>query len=208
MKLIIFGATSGTGLQLLQQALTMGHDVTAFVRNGGQLNLNHERLTLVAGDVLDSAKVMAAIQGQQVVMCALGAKAMNTDKLRAKGTKNIIAGMQQANVRRLVCLSALGCGESHTLLPFHYKYLICPLFLKHVYRDHEIQETYVRESELDWTIIRPAALTDGQLTGSYLHGELAAKQPLKMKISRADVADLMLNQVSENVLGKALSISY
>jgi len=208
MKLIIFGATGGTGLQVVQQALELGHTVTAFVRNPGQVSFSHERLTLVAGDVLDSARVQSAMQGQEVVMCALGAKAKNQDKLRARGTKNIIAGMHEEKVRRLICLSALGCGESHTLLPFHYKYLICPFFLKHVYRDHEVQETYVRESKLDWTIIRPAALTDGQLTRTYLHGELAAKQPLKMKISRADVADLMLNQVSKNVLGKALSISY
>ena len=208
MKLIIFGATGGTGLQVVQQALELGHAVTAFVRNSGQVTLTHEGLTLVEGDVLDSARVQSAMQGQEVVMCALGAKAKNQDKLRARGTKNIIAGMHQENVRRLICLSALGCGESHTLLPIHYKYLICPLFLKHVYRDHEVQETYVRESELDWTIIRPAALTDGQLTHTYLHGELAAKQPLKMKISRADVADLMLTQLTEWVPSKALCISY
>jgi len=208
MKLIIFGATGGTGQQVLQQALELGYAVTAFVRNPGQVTFTHEGLTLVEGDVLDSARVQSAMQGQEVVMCALGAKAKSQDMLRARGTKNIIAAMQAANVQRLVCLSALGCGESHALLPFHYKYLICPLFLKHVYRDHEVQETYVRESKLDWTIIRPAVLTDGQLTGRYLHGELADNQPLKMKVSRADVADLMLNQVSKSVLGKALSISY
>ncbi len=208
MKLIIFGATGGTGLELVQQALEAGHEVTAFVRNAGQVKVNHERLNVVEGDVLNLAGVQQAIQNQDVVICSLGAKAMDKDMLRANGTRNIIDGMHLAGVGRLVCLSALGCGESRTLLPFFYKYLICPIFLRHVYRDHEIQEKYVRSSELDWTIVRPAVLTNGQLTRTYLHGDMAASKPLKMKISRADVADFMLKQLSESIFGKALCISY
>lgn len=208
MKLIIFGASGGTGSELVQQALAMGHGVTAFVRDSGQIKLSHERLNLVQGDVLNSAVVQQAIQNQDAVICSLGAKATSKDMLRANGTKNIIDAMQVMDVGRLVCLSALGCGESRSLLPFHYKYLLCPLFLRHVYRDHEAQESYVRDSKLDWTIIRPAALTDGQLTGSYLHGVKPTNESLKMKISRADVAQFMLRQLKENIFGKALCISY
>lgn len=208
MKLIIFGASGGTGLELVQQALAMGHEVAAFVRNSGQITLSHERLNLVQGDVLNSKEVQCALKNQDAVICSLGAKATSKNMLRATGTKIIIDSMEAAGIRRLVCLSALGCGESRALLPFHYKYFFCPVFLRHVYRDHEAQEKCVRKSNLDWTIIRPAALTDGQLTGSYLHGVIAADKALKMKVSRADVAEFMLKQLNEKFFGKAVCISY
>ncbi len=209
MKLIIFGSTGGTGTQLVTQALEKGHDVTAFARRAEKLKLDHQRLRLVKGDVLDIASVEQAIQGQDVVLCSLGTPAMNNKKLRANGTKNIIHAMEVAGVRRFICQSGLGCGDSRQLLPFHYKYLIFPLMLRYVYADHEIQEKYVRDSELDWTIVRPAALTDGNHTGSYWHGFMVNDKSLTIKISRADVADFMLNQlVDDTYLHKAPSISY
>ncbi len=110
---------------------------------------------------------------------------------------------------RFKCQSGLGRGDSRQLLSFHYKYLIFPLMLRYVYAGHEIQEKYVRDSELDWTIARPAALTDGNHTGSYWHGFMVNDKSLTRKISHADVADFMLNQlVDDTYLHKAPSISY
>jgi len=209
MKVIIFGATGGTGSQLVTQALEKGHDVTAFARRPEKLELDHQGLKVVQGDVLDLASVEMAIQGQDAVLCSLGTPPMNKKKLRANGTKNIIHAMEKTDVRRIICQSALGCGDSRHLLPFHYKYLILPLILRHVYADHEIQEKYIRESKLKWTIVRAAALINGEHTGTYRHGFTLGDKSLIMKISRADVADFMLKQlVDDTYLHKTASISY
>jgi len=209
MKLIIFGSTGGTGSQLLSQALENGHDVTAFARSPEKLELDHPRLRLFKGDVLDLASVEQAAQGQDAVLCSLGAPAMNKKEIRSNGTKNIIHAMEKTGVRRFVCQSGLGCGDSRSLLPFHYKYLIFPLMLRYVYADHEIQERVIRESKLEWTIIRPAVLTNGKHTNSYWHGIEVADKPLTLKISRADVAGFMLKQLEDDTyLKKAPSISY
>ena len=209
MKLIIFGATGGTGQQLVKQALKQGHTVTAFTRNPHKMTYKHENLHLLQSDVLDYPSVEKAIQGQDTVLCSLGTPAMNKKQLRAKGTRNIIQAMEKTGVDRFICQSGLGCGDSYSLLPFRHKYIIFPLFLRHAYADHEIQERQIRESQLDWTIVRPAALTNGKHTGSYWQGVNAPDKSLSIKISRADVADSMLKQITNNhYLHKAPSLSY
>lgn len=209
MKLTIFGSTGGTGEQLVNRALEGGHEVTAFARSAQRVKVDHPRLTVVEGDVLDGAAVEAAVAGREAVLCSLGMPATNRQGLRARGTKNIIRAMKREGVRRLICQSGLGCGESHRLLPFHYKYLVFPLILRHVYADHEEQERHVRESGLEWTLVRPAALNDGAATGAYWHGTGGSERPLTIKISRADVADFMLKQLGgEEYLRQAPSLSY
>lgn len=211
MKLVIFGATGGTGRELVSQALAQGHTVTALVRNPEKLDQNqkHEQLDLVQGDVLDLVSVEDAIKGKDAVLCALGAPPSDKSQIRAQGTKNIIRAMQKAGIKRFVCQSGLGAGDSHDLLPFHYRYLIFPLILRHVYADHELQESAVRESPLDWVLVRPGALTDGAHTGSYRHGFTASDDASKVKISRADVADFMLKQLTdETYLHQAPALSY
>ncbi len=209
MKLIIFGSTGGTGRHLVTQALEKGHKVTAFVRRPEKLKVDHPNLRIVQGDALDLPSVERAIQGQSAVLCALGTPAMNNKKLRANSTKNIIHAMEKTGVRRFICQSGLGCGNSRTLLPFHHKYLIFPLILRYVYADHEIQERYIRESNLDWTVVRPAALTNGKYTGSYWHGVMGTDKLLSIKISRTDVADFMLKQLQDNTYQrKTPSLSY
>ncbi|NOY67013.1 MAG: SDR family oxidoreductase [Gammaproteobacteria bacterium] len=209
MKLIIFGSTGGTGRHLVAQALEKGHDVTAFARKPEKIKADHPGVKVVKGDVLDRALVEQAITGQDAVLCALGTPLTNNKKLRAKGTKNIINAMEKKEVSRLICLSGLGCGDSRELLPFHYKYIIFPTMLRYVYADHEIQESHVRSSTLDWTIVRPASLTSGKYTGSYWDGFVVSDKSLTIKISRADVADFMLKQVmGSEYLHKAPSISY
>jgi putative NADH-flavin reductase len=209
MKLIIFGASGGTGRQLLAQALEQGHSVTAFVRNPEKLNQKHKNLQIIKGDVLDLSAVEHAISGQDAVFCALGSPPLNKKLLRTNGTKNIIQAMENTSIKRLICQSGLGCGDSHDLLPFHYKYIIFPLMLRYVYADHELQEKHITASQLDWTIIRPAALTDGKHTDKYWHGFTDNDKSLTVKISRADVADFMLKQLSNNnYLYKTPCISY
>ena len=209
MKLIIFGSTGGTGRQIVTQALEQGHDVTAFARNPEKLDQKHEKLQVIKGNVLDFASVERAIQGQDVVLCTLGLSPMDKSNLRANGTKNIIRAMEKTGVKRFICQSSAGVGDSSDTLPFLMKYLIVPFLLRRVFADHEIQENYIKESQLDWIIARPAALTDGERTGSYQHGFTADDKTVTNKVSRADTADFMLKQlVDNNYLHKSPCISY
>jgi putative NADH-flavin reductase len=209
MKLLVFGPTGGTGRQLVEQALAQGHVVTAFARNPAKLDIEHENLHVVQGDVLDSAAVEAAIQGQEVVLCALGAPASDKSTVRANGTKTIIDAMEKVGVRRFICQASLGYGDSRELLPFHMKYIIVPLILRHTFADHESQEAYIKQSQLDWIIVRPANLTDGPRIGTYQHGTLKIDKKIKLKVSRADVADFMLKQLADDTyLHKTPGLSY
>lgn len=212
MKLIIFGSTGGTGRQIVTQALEQGHEVTAFARSPEKLGQKHEKLQVIKGDVLDFASVEQAIQGQDTVLCALGlppSAIMDNSNLRAKGTKNIIRAMENTGVKRIICQSSAGIGDSRDTLPFLMKYLIVPFILRRAWADHELQENYVKESQLDWIIARPAALTDGEHTGSYQQGYTADNKTVTSKISRADTADFMLKQLAKNdYLHKTPCISY
>ena len=209
MNLLVFGATGGTGRQLAIQALAQGHTVTAFVRQPPKLQLSQTNLRVVQGDVLDYAAVQRALPGHDAVLSALGAPGNQNDAVRSIGTRHILRAMQDAGIRRFICLTTLGMGDSKAALPWFYTYFLVPLFLRHAFADSEIQEDCIRQSAADWTIARPAALTDGPLTKQYQHGFPATTNGLRMKISRADVADFMLRQLHDPAyLRKAASLSY
>lgn len=211
-KMIIFGATGGTGSHILQQALEQGYKVTAFVRNPQKLQLRHEDFTLIQGDVLDYAAVEKAVKGHDVVLCAIGSPANKIGVVRSQGTLNIINAMQKAGVKRLICQTSLGYGDSVALLkqtPFIFRNIIVPFVLKKGFADHALQESYIKKSNLDWVIVRPGNLTDGVLTGKYQHGFPATQKGLEVKVSRADVAHFILRQVDNNTyLRMTPSISY
>lgn len=194
MKLLIFGSTGSVGRQLVVQALEQEHTVTAFARNPAKLEIKHTNLRAVQGDALDSASVGKAVQGQDAVLCSLGAGAGGT--IRSEGTRNIVQAMEKASVRRFICQSTLGVGDSRANLSFFWKHIMFGLLLRRAYADHVGQENYVKESRLDWTIVRPGAFTDGNRTGVYRHGFPGTDRTIKEKISRADVADFMLKQLT------------
>ncbi len=199
MKLIVFGSTGGTGRELVTQALAQGHDVTAFARSAAKLDVEHTNLTVAQGDVADAAVVRDAVPGHDAVLCAIGAPAVVRTTVRADGTRNIVGAMEQAGVRRLVCQSSLGIGDSRAVrLPFYLKRIVIPVLLRHGFADHERQEQIIRQSRLDWTIVRPATMTDGDRTGVYRRGLADTTERLKIKISHADVADFMLRQLTDD----------
>ncbi len=209
MKLLIFGSTGGTGRELVKQALENGHTVTAFARTPEKLDITHQNLLVVMGDVLDSAPVERAVEGQDAVISALGTPAMTKNTTRSEGTQNIIRAMEKLGVRRLVSLSSMGIGDSRDMLPFHYKYILVPLFLRQGFVEHELQDDRIKQSQTEWTIVRPGAVTNGDRTGVYRHGLPVSDKTIKAKISRADVADFMLKQLSDNTyLHKAPWVSY
>ncbi len=208
MKLIVFGATGSLGRHITQQALEAGHQVTAVSRRGVWEGAHPDNLHLCAADVLDARAVAAALPGHDAVICALGAG--RDGGLRAPGTANIVAGMQAHGLRRIVCLSTLGAGDSWSNLTWFWKYPMFSLLLRPAFRDHLEQEAILRRSDLDWTIVRPAGFTDGPATGRFRHG-FAPGSPrgLQLRISRADVAGFMLGQLGASTyLRQAPGLSY
>ena len=199
MRLVVFGSTGGTGRELLARALERGHEVVAYARDPTKLNdLKHARLEVIRGDVLDSVGVESAVVGKQAVLCTIGAGAKRTT-LREEGTRNIVEAMVRAGVKRLICQSSLGVGDSRANLSFFTKHIIVSVFLRHAFADHERQEAVVKQSPLDWTIVRPPHLTVGPRTGTYRHGFPVTDKHISAKISRADVADFMLKQLTDNM---------
>lgn len=207
MRVLIFGSTGSIGRELVKQALEQGYAVTAFARNPAKVDLEHADLTVAQGDVMDPAAVERAVQGHDAVLCSLGAGLKG--EVRSEGTRNIIRAMEKAGVRRLICQSTLGVGDSRSNLTAYWKYIMFGLLLRRAYADHVSQETYVRQSRLDWTIVRPAAFTNGKRTGQYRHGFSGTDKSTALKISRADVADFMLKQlVKDTYLHQTPGLSY
>ncbi|MBN2045364.1 MAG: SDR family oxidoreductase [Anaerolineales bacterium] len=206
MKLAIFGVTGKTGLEITKQALEQGHQITAFVRDPSRLGVQDEQIKVVVGDVYDQASVALAVGGQDAVICVLGAgRELKKTTLRSTGTQHIISGMKAHGVKRLIVVTAMGVGESwDTLSPMNK--LFFATVLKSARDDHENQETAVKQSGLDWTIIRPSGLTDMPRTGVYQVGEKIRAG--SSQIARADVADLILKELVGNALiGKAVTIT-
>lgn len=212
MQLIIFGASGATGRHLTQQALEAGHRVTAFVRTPASLQIDHPLLTKLSGDALDEAAVREAVKGHDAVLSTLGSPANKIGTIRSQGTLNIIKAMQHAGIRRLVVQTSLGYGDSKATLrrtPFVFRYIIVPFILKKGFADHALQETHVRNSGLDWVIVRPGNLTDGPLTENYRHGFAPDDNKIHVKVSRADVAHFMLQQIKSHAyLRQTPGVSY
>lgn len=195
MRIAVFGATGTVGRHIVEQALARGYEVTALTRDAGRITRTHERLRIVEGDVLDPGAVERAVSGQDAVLVALGNGRKGV--VRAEGTRTIIEAMNRTGVKRLICQSTLGAGDSRPNLNFVWKYLMFGLLLRPAYADHQQQETYVRASGLDWTIVRPSAFTDGPRTGTYRRGFGVNETGLSLKIARADIAEFLLDQVTD-----------
>ncbi len=125
------------------------------------------------------------------------------------GTRNIVQAVEKLGVKRFICESSLGIGDSKGQLGPLYNYVIIPLLLRNIFADKEVQEKLVQESPLDWVIVRPARLTNGARTGKYRSGFEPTDKSIQAKISRADVADFMLRQINnDDYLKKTPGISY
>jgi putative NADH-flavin reductase len=204
MKIALFGATGGTGMQVWQQALSQGHQVCALVRNPAKLGEVLDGLRVVEGDVLDQSRVDACLEGAEAVLCSLGSHGGKAP-VEASGTERIIAGMQRIGPKRLVVVTSLGVGNSKDQVPTFFRVLMM-LTLKRIMAAKEVQEQMVRDSGLDWTIVRPGGLTDAPGTGNYRAG--TDKGIKAGRISRADVAHALLQTLTdETLVGKAVAVS-
>src|SRR5918997_3037500 len=210
MRLVIFGPTGGTGRRLMERAIAEGHEVTALVRNPSRMRARHRRLKIIVGDVFDAAKVREAVAGNEAVISVLGSR-QPSNPLHPRrpgdphgpvsaGSANIIAAMKEHGLRRFVCQTAWGVGESKQdpdlAGAFFMKVLVPPL-LRDEYADKEAQEKLVFESDLDWTIVRPMILTNGPWTNDY-RASVDLKPGRRPYISRADAADFLMSQLADD----------
>lgn len=193
MKLVVFGATGGTGRALLEQALALGHDVTAAVRTPAKVDLRHERLDVVRADVTQPATIQAAVADQEVVLSALGVSNYRPfsgpTALYSRGTLHILEAMREAGVRRFVGVTSTGVNDDPNEPPL-YRLFVKPL-LRGPYEDMQRMESVVQGSGLDWTLVRPVRLADGPRTGHY-RATFDHRPEGGRTVSRADVADFML----------------
>lgn len=169
MKLTVFGATGGTGLQVIEQALQAGHEVTVLARDPSKLAPLQDKIRVIAGNILEVPDVAKALEQAEAVICSLGTTSNNPKDVVSSGTKNIIASMKTKNVKRLMVITSLGVGDSKDQVPLAFKILMNTV-LKSVMADKNVQETLVKESGLEWTIIRPGGLTNSAKNSNYKVG--------------------------------------
>jgi uncharacterized protein YbjT (DUF2867 family) len=209
MRVLVIGATGGTGRELVQEALAQGHQVTAFVRDPAKLRAEHANLRVAKGDVLDYATVEAAMRGQEAVLSALGHRLFfYPNRIQSEGMRNILRAMKAGDVPRLICETALGMGSSVGRLGLPHTFFIVPLILPFYFWDKIRQEELIMASDRDWVIVRPGLLKNGPARGTYRYGPEAGNYFWPIPISRADVAGFMLKQLSDDAyLGLAPGIS-
>ncbi len=168
-RVLIIGATGGTGRQLVSQAL------------------------------LDQGSVDVAMCGQEAVLSALGHKRFfYPTRILSEGTRNILRAMETHSVPRLVCAISLGIGDSAGRMGLYYTLFVIPVILPFYFWDKTRQERLIARTNLEWVIVRPGALTNGEKRGRYRHGRHVGSFLLTVRISRADVADFILNQLESD----------
>lgn len=193
MKLTIFGATGQIGQSLVDQALAQDHDVVAFTRTPSEMEQEHERLQVVEGDIREAEKVEEAIKGADAVLSALRHTDESSKNILTIAARYLIRAMKKQEARRLISLVGMGVGDpKDPLRPLGERVVegLLDLVARDRLEDAERHAELIRESDLDWTLVRTPRLTNGPHTGHYRTGYFKFG-PLD-KISRADVADFML----------------
>jgi putative NADH-flavin reductase len=206
MRLAIFGATGGTGLEVTRQALEKGHSVRVLLRNPNRMPLSNEKMRIVLGNVLDHESVTKTILGADAVLSCLGQRnLMRNTRVVSVGTHLIMSVMKEQGVRRVVVESASGAGESLAQASLLQRVIFATL-LWAPYQDKNLMEPDVKASGLEWTLVRPTALTNGQRTGKY--GVSVGTAPKTFSVTRADVATAMLRAVEERLwIGEAPTVT-
>ncbi|MFI6041005.1 NAD(P)-dependent oxidoreductase [Nocardia sp. NPDC051321] len=200
MGFVVFGASGPTGLQVVQQAIDKGYEVTAAVRRPDEFPLTAPSLQVVRVDALDAESVENAVAGQDAVISILGGKyTMKPVSIFSEGLGNILPAMATHNVKRLVCVSSVCVpGKAAPGETFLFRAALLPILRtlgRTAYFDMGRMEEIVRNSGLDWTIVRASGLFDGTRVTDYT---IAASSIPGRYTSRADLADALLREVTEN----------
>ncbi len=208
MKVLVIGATGPLGREILKQTKAKSFAVTALARKPGSL-AGVDGVEVVEGDVFDIESLKRAMTGVDLVISAYGLKLTRKPTTRlSEGTKNMLEAMKATRVPRLICVTGNGAGDSKGHGGFFFNRILEPLLLHEMYKDKTRQEDVIRKSDLDWTIVRPAVLTNGPLTGSY-RAVTNLSDFNASKISRNDVAGFIVNEIENRKFReKSVTLSY
>ncbi len=205
MKIAVFGATGGTGRNIVEQLLAAGDQVTALVRDPARLSEGSKQATIIVGDVLDPEKVQETIAGAEAIAVSLGGRADSPKNTVSEGTHIIIMAMKALDVKRLVVVTSLGVGDSKNQVPMAFK-VVMKTVMRKIMADKERQEAFVQNCGLDWVIVRPGELSNDPPSGEYKFG--TDPSIMAGKVSRADVAEFVLRNLSDDqFLGQAVAIT-
>lgn len=202
MKIVVFGATGIVGKAVVDEALRKGHEVTVLTRDVRKVTTRHEHLHVVEGNVADKNVVSAVLKGKEAVIQTLGIGGKGDGKptsIVSEANKIIMTEMEQMNIKRLIAISVIGAGNSLTFLPWIYRKLVLPLFMKWfqaIIDDKNRMEPMIKKSGLDWTIVRCTTVKERPATGK-VNATLDGKG-LKFSISAADMAVFIVNQLTDS----------
>ena len=198
---LIIGASRGIGLETVKAALHAGHSVRALARSARRIPVDHPKLEKMVGDALQVATVKRALTGVDVVIQSLGISAgpeniFNPTRLFSIATRVLVAAMEEAQVKRLICVTGFGAGDSRGRGGFLYR-VAFRLLVGRIYDDKDVQERIVRRSKLDWVIARPVILTNGPKTNAY-RALIDPRDWTCGFVSRVDVADFLVKQIEDD----------
>ena len=200
MKIVIFGANGKTGFLLVEYALSKGHQVIAFTRRLKSLALRHPNLTKVVGQLDNLEKLKEAISGSDACISALGGRSITKHAHEIiNGIDNIVSIMEQESVPRMIYLSSIGAGDSRKYMALPIRILIANIILRVPLADHTTNEKRIAKSNLQWTVVRPGGLNDDLVSDILFHGSEKTKLNGSPSISRANVAEFMLQQLTDNI---------
>lgn len=197
MRVLVLGATGGVGRLVVENALKRRHEVTALVRSPEKVGDLASPVTVVTGDALDPRAVANAVTGQSAVIYALGAGNVRHTSLFSDSTRVLLTAMTQHAVRRLICVTGVGAGDTKGHGGFFYDRLVYPLFTKGVYADKDKQESLIRESQTDWTIVRPAPFRNARPSGP-LRVVTDVDNITLRRIARVEVAEFLIDELEQN----------
>jgi uncharacterized protein YbjT (DUF2867 family) len=199
VKVLVLGATGGTGREIVREANAAGHSVVALVRSRAKAEGLTGAALVEEGDARDAQALARALVGCDAAISSLGTplSPFREVTLLSTATRALVQAMEQARIRRLVCITGLGAGDSRGHGGFAFDNMFFPLLLRKVYQDKDRQEAIVRASDLDWVLVRPVVLNDKPAKGAVraltdlanLHGGT---------IARADVAKFVIRQLTDD----------
>lgn len=205
MKVLVIGAGGKSGQQVVEKALAAGHTVTAFVHDAADYHAP-AGVRVVAGDATDAATVDQAVAGQDAVVDAIGGHTpyLKT-QLEQHAAQAVLTAMQHHGVRRLVVISVLGVGDSQEQGTFLYEHLVKPTFLRGAVPDKAAMEAEVKQTDLDYVLVRPPYLTDDPATGQV---HIVTGEDKAHKITRTDLAQFIVDQLTQDTyVGQAVTVA-
>ena len=194
MRVLVLGATGSIGRLIADEAVRRGHQVSAFVRTPQKRGALASRIAVLQGDALDGGSVSRALSGQEAVVYGLGAGNVRHTTLFSESTRVLLPAMEQRGVRRLVCITGVGAGDTKGHGGFLYDRILYPLFTKGIYADKDVQEGLIRASSLEWTIVRPAAFRN-RAAATPLRAVTNVEGVTLRTIGRSEVAAFVVEEV-------------